>query len=89
MSIISPIWVLIIYMDITGNGKGYGYDLGEEVIIYEFIGTILLGLWILFTIPAMVWLCVKCYYMKKIYIIIPIIGFIILFNVSIFMLGGW
>ena len=89
MSVISPICILIIYLDLTGNGKGYGYDLGEEVGVYAFIGTILFGLWILFIVPAMIWICAKCYYMKKIFIIIPIIGFIILFNISIIMLGGW
>ena len=87
MSIISPIWICIIYMDVTGNGKGYGYDLGEEAGVYAFFGTILLGLWILFILPAMVWLCVKCYNFKKIFIGIPIIGFIMLFVLSVFLIG--
>ncbi len=46
ISIISPFWTGIIYMYITGHGKGYAYDLGSEADISVFLGFVLLIPWL-------------------------------------------
>ena len=87
VSIISPTWIGIIYMHITGHGKGYGYDMSAESDISVLIGIILLGLWIISIFPAMAWLSKKCYNFKKTFIFAPLIGFVMLFILGIFLLG--
>ncbi len=37
ISIVSPLWIGCIYMNITGHGKGYAYDLGSEADIAVFL----------------------------------------------------
>ena len=36
MGIVSPIWCTFIFYFITGNGKGFGYDLRDEKIVYIY-----------------------------------------------------
>lgn len=46
VSLSSPLWIGCIYMNITGHGKGYAYDMGSEADIAVFFGVLLLLLWL-------------------------------------------
>lgn len=87
ISIISPFWVGCIYMNITGHGKGYGYDMGSEADIAVFLGFILLVLWLCAILPVAISLCRKCYKKKKLFVWIPFLVFVILFVIGICLLG--
>lgn len=87
VSIISPIWIGFIYMDITGHGKGYAYDMGSEADIAVLFGVIQLVLWIIALFPALIWICRKLSQHKKPFVFIPIIGFGILSCLGIVLLG--
>ena len=52
ISLISPVWTGLIYMDLTGHGKGYGYDLGAEADISAFFGIVLLLVWLAVLLPS-------------------------------------
>ena len=43
MAAITPIWIGFSYMFLTGNGKGYDYDLRSEADIYVFLALIGMG----------------------------------------------
>lgn len=87
ISMISPIWIGLIYMNITGHGKGYGYDMGSEADIAVFIGFIELVLWIISFIPVLVSLCKRGYQYKKSFVYIPLLAFLLLFALGIFIVG--
>ena len=40
--LVSPLWLGLVYMDLTGHGKGYAYDLGAETDISVIFGVVLL-----------------------------------------------
>jgi hypothetical protein len=87
ISLISPVWIGGIYMNITGHGKGYAYDMGAETDIAVFFGFILLLLWIIAVFPALIWLCKKFYQRKRSFILIPIIGCVAIFFIGILLIG--
>lgn len=87
MGFISPIWIGSTYMDITGHGKGYGYDMGSEADIAVFFGLIMLMIWLVAVIPVIIWLCYKCYTFNKKFVLIPVIAFILCFIASVFVIG--
>ena len=87
VGIVSPAWIGLAYMNLTGHGKGYAYDMGSEANIAMLLGMILFGVWMVSLFPAMVWLCVKCYRFKKYFIIFPIIGFLLFFVAGIALAG--
>jgi hypothetical protein len=80
-------WIALTYMFITGHSKGYAYDLGSEKDISILFGIGMLGIWIVAIIPTMIWLCIKCYRYKKPFVLFPIIGFILLFALGIYLIG--
>lgn len=59
VSVISPAWMGLIYMNITGHGKGYAYDMGSEADIAVFFGIVELILWLIAFVPVMISLCKK------------------------------
>ncbi len=87
VSISSPLWTGCIYMNLTGHGKGYAYDMGSEADIAVFFGVLLLILWLLAILPVMFSLCKKCYHRKRSFVWIPILAFAGLFIVGIWILG--
>jgi len=87
IAFISPIWIGMIYMYITGHGKGYGYKLGSEADIYIIEGVIALILWIIVLFPVTIWLQTKFYRIQKGMAIIPLLSFIILFGIGIAFVG--
>lgn len=56
MGLVSPIWCTVIFYFITGNGKGFGYDLGDERDIYILSGSIQLVIYLLAVIPVCIYL---------------------------------
>ncbi|GKX66186.1 hypothetical protein [Inconstantimicrobium mannanitabidum] len=87
IAFISPLWIGLIYMDITGHGKGYDYDLGSEVDIYIVEGIIALILWSIAILPVTMWLGLEFYEIKKRLATIPLLSFIILFVIGIAFIG--
>ena len=87
MSISSPLWVGCIYMNITGHGKGYMYDMGSEADIAVFLGLIGLLLWLLAILPVTFSLCKECFYKKKTFVWLPLLAFAALFGLGICILG--
>ena len=87
VSLSSPLWIGCIYMNITGHGKGYAYDMGSEADIAVFFGIVLLLLWLLAILPVAISLCKKGYYKKKLLAWLPFLTFAGLFVVGICILG--
>lgn len=87
MALISPIWIGIMVMNITGHSKGYGYDMQDEADISVFMGVIILLLWLAAILPGMIYLCKYCYRRKKPLSIIPIACFIVLFIIGVLLIG--
>lgn len=87
ISIVSPLWIGCIYMNITGHGKGYAYDLGSEADIAVFFGFVLLIFWLLAMLPVTVVLCKKCSNKRNSLIWIPLLAFAVLFAVGVCILG--
>ncbi len=52
----APVCVGIIFMNITGHGKGYGYDLGSEKDISIMFGAFELIIWLLPVVPNSIFL---------------------------------
>lgn len=87
VSLSSPLWIGCIYMNITGHGKGYAYDMGSEADIAVFFGVLLLLLWLLAILPVTISLCKKIYYKKKSFVWLPLLTFVGFFAVGICILG--
>lgn len=87
VSIPSPVWIGCIYMNLTGHGKGYGYDLKDEAGIYVFLGVIELLIWILAVLPVTISLCKKGWNRKKAFVWLPLMAFAVCFAAGICMVG--
>ena len=46
-----PICFGLIYLDITGHAKGYGYDLGSEKDVSIMLGCVELLIWLALALP--------------------------------------
>ena len=86
-SFLSAEWIAFTAMCITGHSKGYAYDVGSEKDMSVLFGVGLAIIWMVAVIPAMIWLCAKCYRYKKSFISLPFIGFTLLFVTGIFSMG--
>ena len=86
---ISPIIVGFIYMQITGHGKGYDYDLGPERDISVAFGAFSLLIWLSLIVPPMLYIMLRAMNRNKILIIIPICLWILIFISGIFFIGGF
>lgn len=87
VSLSSPLWIGMIYMNLTGHGKGYAYDMGSEADIAVLSGVILLFLWLAAFLPVTVSLCKKWYRRKKIFVCLPLLAFAGCFGAGICMIG--
>lgn len=61
--------------------------MGAEKDISMIFGVGMLVIWLLAVVPAIIWLCVKCYRYKKMFVLIPIAGFVLLFVIGVFFMG--
>ncbi len=50
-----PICFGIIYLDLSGHSKGYGYDLGAEKDVSVLVGCVLLIIWLLLVLPSAIY----------------------------------
>ncbi len=87
VSLSSPLWTGCIWMNLTGHGKGYGYDMGGEAGVAVFLGAALLLLWLLALLPVTAFLCKKCHAGKKCPAWLPPLAFVLLFGAGIGILG--
>lgn len=87
VSLSSPLWIGCIYMNITGHGKGYAYDMHSEADIAIFFGIILLLLWLLALLPVTISLCKKSRRKEKSFLGLPLLAFAGLFVAGIYILG--
>lgn len=87
VSLISPVCIGFIYMDITGHGKGYGYDMGSESNVAVLFGIFELFIWIVALIPPLISLCNTLRQQRKVFILIPIIGFVVFFCIGVYIFG--
>lgn len=85
-----PLCIGWIFMNITGNGKGFDYDLGSEKRFYQGIGCIELLFWLMFAIIPVIALFVKLKRKGKIYVILSAALFVALFTAFVYcVIGGW
>ncbi len=90
MAFLFPIFFYIIFLCITGHSKGYAYDLGSEKDISIMLGCFALLIWLVLALPLNIYLFVKTAKKGKFYLIIPIVLFIILAALCIFVyFGSW
>ena len=87
VSLSSPLWIGCIYMDFTGHGKGYAYELGDEADIYVLFGVLELLLWLLAILPVIISLCKKGYYQKRAIVWLPFLAFAGFFAAGIGIIG--
>lgn len=77
MGLVSPIWCTFIFYFITGNGKGFGYDLRDEKDIYIISGATQLIIYLLVVVPVFVYL-IKIFRQKgKWMSLIPVLIFVV------------
>ena len=84
-----PLCIGSIYMDITGNSKGYDYNLGSETNIWIMMGIIELIIWGVLAIPSTVTICKKITCINKKYLILMGALMIFFFVGGICFMGGW
>ena len=86
---ISPAWIGLSYMCMTGHGKGYGYDLGSEADISVAIGVLGFILWLGLVLLPFIWLCRRFYKAGKRLLAVPLGGFILFALSGILWMGGF
>ena len=85
---ISPVAIGWIFMQITGHGKGYDYNLGSEKGISIGFGVISLIIWLLLTVPCGVYIFRWLKGTGKKYVIIASVFILLLFTGGIYFIGG-
>ena len=78
-----------IFLDITGNSKGYGYDLGSEKDVSILLGCIELLIWLVLALPSNIYVFKKDIEKGKLFLLIHIALYIALAILCIFITGGW
>lgn len=83
-----PIAFEVIYLDITGHSKGYGYDLGSERDVSVMIGVFEMIIWLALALPSGIYVFRKTAERGRKYLMIP--GFIYpaLALLCVILLGG-
>ncbi len=84
-----PICFGLIFLDITGHSKGYGYDLGPEKDVGILLGCIKLLIWLALALPSNIYVFRKTMKKGKLYFLIPIALYISLAIICIIITGGW
>lgn len=87
LGLISPVCCGVIFMMLTGNGKGYGYDLRADTNFYIALGVFFLILWLIFVSPIFIWAIVKYSKHKIITYLIPCFVFLYMFFSSVLIMG--
>ena len=81
-----PICFGWIFLDITGNSKGYSYDLGSE----KDVSIIELLIWFALALPSNIYVFRKTLGKGKAYLLIPIVLYIALAVICVMIThGGW
>lgn len=84
-----PVCFGLIYLNITGHGKGYAYDLGPEKDISVMIGCIELLIWLALALPSNIYVFAKTGKKGRLYLLIPILLYAALAVTCVFTVGGW
>lgn len=87
ISYLSPAWLGLTYMCITGHGKGYAYDLGSERDISIIFGIVLLIGWLAVFLPTFALLTRTLYRQKKRLALIPVALFVLAFLIGVLVMG--
>lgn len=77
-----------IFLDITGHAKGYSYNLGPEKDVSIMLGCIELLIWFILAAPSNIYVFNKTEKKGKRYLFIPIILYIVLAVICIYLMGG-
>lgn len=84
-----PICFGLIFLNITGHSKGYGYDLGSEADVSIMLGCIELIIWIALALPSNIYVFRQTIKKSKLYLLIPIIFYIVIAIICVYFIGGW
>lgn len=87
LGFISPVVIGIIFMLITGHGKGYGYDLREETSFSIMFGVFCLIIWLMISLPTFIRPIIKYYEQKKLVVLIPCFTYFLMFLLSVLIMG--
>lgn len=88
MAAITPLWAGFTYMFLTGNGKGYDYDLRSEADIYVVMALMGMVFWACCTIPTFGFLTKECAKLGKRCGFIPLVAFLLV-GLLVICLLGW
>ncbi len=61
--------------------------MGSEADIAVIFGIILLAVWLEAFLPSIIMLCKRCYLARKMIVIVPIVLFVLLFSISVIIMG--
>lgn len=89
MAFTFPICLAIIWMDITGHSKGYGYDLGPEKDISVMMGATELVIWLIAALPAGIYVFRRTARKSRLLACAAGAVCVMLSLVCILMIGGW
>lgn len=84
-----PVCFGLIFLDITGHSKGYGYDLGAEKDVSVMFGCVELLFWLALALPSNIYVFRKAAKNNKRYMLILAALYIALAVVCILITGGW
>lgn len=87
LGIVSPFVIGIIFMLITGHGKGYDYYLGSEVVASIIIGMLFSLIWLFVSLPSFMWILFRYFEYKKKYILLPYLLYLLMALISILIMG--
>ncbi len=84
-----PICFELIYLDITGHSKGYGYDLGPDRSVSVFLGCIELLIWLMLALPSHIYIFRKTRRKGRFLFLAHTAWYIALAVLCVFVTGGW
>lgn len=83
-----PICLALIFTSVTGNSKGYDYDLGAEREVSVLVGLVMLIIWLFLAVPSGVYVFRKTAE-KSSYLLIPLMSvYLLLAVICVFMVAG-
>ena len=85
----SPLIIGLIYMSVTGHGKGYDYDLGIERDVSIMFGVTDLIIFLALLLPSCIYVFSRFGKIGRAFTVIPTIAYIGLFIAGIYAIGGW
>ena len=85
-----PICFLLIYLDLTGHGKGYSYDLGPEKDISVMFGIFELLVWLALALPSNIYVLRRAAKKNRLLLIAALVLYAALAAACILaVFGGW